>query len=135
MSPTAQLEQLKFAQSYVHEILLAPIYDIAIQTSVDPLKGLSERLGNQVFVKREDEQPVHSFKLRGAFNKLVSLSQEQLDLGVVAASAGNHAQGLALSAKTLGVVATIVMPETTPDIKVNAVRGHGANVVLKGKSR
>ncbi len=134
MSPTAQLEQLKFAQSYVHEILLAPIYDIAIQTSVDPLKGLSERLGNQVFVKREDEQPVHSFKLRGAFNKLVSLSQEQLDLGVVAASAGNHAQGLALSAKTLGVVATIVMPETTPDIKVNAVRGHGANVVLKGKS-
>jgi len=134
MSPSVQLEQLKLAQGYVHDILLAPIYDIAIQTSVDNLKSLSARLNNQVFVKREDEQPVHSFKLRGAFNKLVNLSKEQLELGVVAASAGNHAQGLALSAKTLGVNATIVMPETTPDIKVNAVRGHGANVLLRGKS-
>ena len=134
MSPSVQLEQLKLAQGYVHDILLAPVYDIAIQTSVDCLKNLSARLGNQVFVKREDEQPVHSFKLRGAFNKLINLSKEKIELGVVAASAGNHAQGLALSAKTLGVNATIVMPETTPDIKVNAVRGHGANVLLQGKS-
>lgn len=134
MSPTDQLNQLKIAQGYVRDILLAPIYDIAVQTSVDKLNSLSTRLGNTVFVKREDEQPVHSFKLRGAFNKLVGLPKEKQALGVVAASAGNHAQGLALSAKTLGVVATIVMPETTPDIKVNAVRGHGANVVLKGKS-
>lgn len=134
MSPTAQLEQLKIAQGYVRDILLAPIYDIAVQTSVDRLSIMSQKLENSVFVKREDEQPVHSFKLRGAFNKLVGLSDEKQKLGVVAASAGNHAQGLALSAKTLGVVATIVMPETTPDIKVNAVRGHGAHVVLKGKS-
>lgn len=134
MSPSAQLEQLKVAQSYVHDILLAPVYDIAIQSKVDRLKTLSARLGNDVFVKREDEQPVHSFKLRGAFNKLVNLPKEQQERGVVAASAGNHAQGLALSAKTLGVEATIVMPQTTPEIKVNAVRGHGANVVLHGKS-
>lgn len=134
MSPADQLNKLKTAQAFVHDILLAPIYDIAIQTSVSRLKSLSERLQNDVFVKREDEQPVHSFKLRGAYNKLANLSKEQLSCGVVAASAGNHAQGLALSAKTLGVNATIVMPETTPDIKVNAVRGHGANVVLVGKS-
>lgn len=134
MSPQEQLNQLKQAQKYVHDILLAPVYDIAIQTSVDRLKLMSDRLGNEVFVKREDEQPVHSFKLRGAYNKLASLSEHQLNKGVVAASAGNHAQGLALSAKSMGKVATIVMPETTPDIKVNAVRGHGANVVLHGKS-
>lgn len=134
MSPQEQLNQLKQAQKYVHDILLAPVYDIAIQTSVDRLKLMSERLGNDVFVKREDEQPVHSFKLRGAYNKLASLTQGQLNKGVVAASAGNHAQGLALSAKSMDKVATIVMPETTPEIKVNAVRGHGANVVLHGKS-
>lgn len=134
MSPQEQLNQLKQAQKYVHDILLAPVYDIAIQTSVDELNLLSSRLNNQVFVKREDEQPVHSFKLRGAYNKLSTLTPSQLDKGVVAASAGNHAQGLALSAKTMGIVATIVMPETTPEIKVNAVRNHGANVVLHGKS-
>ncbi|GHB70585.1 L-threonine dehydratase [Psychrosphaera saromensis] len=134
MSPTDQLNKLKIAQGFVHDILLAPIYDIAVQTNVDRLKSMSARLQNDVFVKREDEQPVHSFKLRGAYNKLAHLTQAQLDCGVVAASAGNHAQGLALSAKTLGVNATIVMPETTPEIKVNAVRGHGANVVLVGKS-
>lgn len=134
MSPQEQLNQLKQAQKYVHDILLAPVYDIAIQTSVDRLKLMSDRLNNDVFIKREDEQPVHSFKLRGAYNKLASLTQSQLDKGVVAASAGNHAQGLALSAKSMNKIATIVMPETTPDIKVNAVRGHGANVVLHGKS-
>lgn len=134
MSPQEQLNQLKQAQKYVHDILLAPVYDIAIQTSVDRLKLMSQRLGNDVYVKREDEQPVHSFKLRGAYNKLATLTPSQLESGVVAASAGNHAQGLALSAKSMNVVATIVMPETTPEIKVNAVRGHGANVVLHGKS-
>ncbi|NVK24668.1 MAG: threonine ammonia-lyase, biosynthetic [Gammaproteobacteria bacterium] len=134
MSPQEQLQQLQVAQSYVRDILLAPVYDIAIQTSVDRLKILSDRIGNHVFVKREDEQPVHSFKLRGAYNKLSTLNEAQLQLGVIAASAGNHAQGLALSAKTMGIVATIVMPETTPDIKVNAVKGHGAKVVLHGKS-
>ena len=107
MSPTDQLNKLKIAQGFVHDILLAPIYDIAVQTSVDRLKSLSTRLQNDVFVKREDEQPVHSFKLRGAYNKLANLTKSQLNCGVVAASAGNHAQGLALSAKTLGVNATI----------------------------
>ncbi|MDA8786327.1 threonine ammonia-lyase, biosynthetic [Porticoccaceae bacterium] len=119
---------------YVKKILDARIYDLAIETPVDAAPLLSHRLNNQVLLKREDLQPVFSFKLRGAYNKLRHLSDEQLAAGVIAASAGNHAQGLALAAKKMGVKATIVMPQTTPQIKVDAVRARGAKVVLIGDS-
>ena len=121
-------------QKYVKKILDARIYDLAIETPVDEAPLLSHRLNNNVLLKREDLQPVFSFKLRGAYNKLRHLSKEQLAAGVVAASAGNHAQGLALAAKKMGVKATIVMPQTTPQIKVDAVRARGAKVVLIGDS-
>ncbi|TNE80764.1 MAG: threonine ammonia-lyase, biosynthetic [Gammaproteobacteria bacterium] len=119
-------------QSYVKRILNARIYDLVVETPVDEAAQLSERLGNRVLLKREDLQPVFSFKLRGAYNKMLCLSEEQLQKGVVAASAGNHAQGLAMAAKKMGVKATIVMPSTTPQIKVNAVKARGARVVLHG---
>ena len=119
-------------QKYVEKILDARIYDLAIETPVDAAPLLSQRLNNEVLLKREDLQPVFSFKLRGAYNKLRHLSAEQLSAGVIAASAGNHAQGLALAAKKMGVKATIVMPKTTPQIKVDAVRARGAKVVLVG---
>ena len=121
-------------QKYVKKILDARIYDLAIETPIDAAPLLSHRLNNQVLLKREDLQPVFSFKLRGAYNKLRHLSDEQLAAGVIAASAGNHAQGLALAAKKMGVKATIVMPQTTPQIKVDAVRARGARVVLIGDS-
>jgi threonine dehydratase len=120
--------------NYVEKILDARIYDLAIETPVDHAPLLSHRLNNEVLLKREDLQPVFSFKLRGAYNKLRHLSAEQLEAGVIAASAGNHAQGLALAAKKMGVKATIVMPKTTPQIKVDAVRARGAKVVLVGDS-
>lgn len=119
-------------QNYVKKILDARIYDLAIESPVDHAPILSERLQNQVLLKREDLQPVFSFKLRGAYNKLRHLSDAQLAAGVIAASAGNHAQGLALAAQKMGVKATIVMPKTTPLIKVDAVRGWGAKVVMHG---
>ena len=121
-------------QKYVKKILDARIYDLAIETPIDVAPLLSHRLNNQVLLKREDLQPVFSFKLRGAYNELRHLSDEQLAAGVIAASAGNHAQGLALAAKKMGVKATIVMPQTTPQIKVDAVRARGARVVLIGDS-
>ncbi len=120
--------------NYVEKILDARIYDLAIETPVEAAPLLSHRLNNEVLLKREDLQPVFSFKLRGAYNKLRHLSAEQLEAGVIAASAGNHAQGLALAAKKMGVRATIVMPKTTPQIKVDAVRARGAKVVLVGDS-
>lgn len=119
---------------YLRRILLAPVYDVAIETELTPLTKLSARLNNTIYLKREDQQPVHSFKLRGAYNKLVSLTEQQCIHGVIAASAGNHAQGLALAASKLGIKATIVMPITTPDIKVDNVRRFGAEVRLIGKS-
>ena len=119
-------------QKYVKKILDARIYDLAVETPVDAAPLLSQRLNNEILLKREDLQPVFSFKLRGAYNKLRQLSKAQLEAGVIAASAGNHAQGLALAAQKMGVKATIVMPITTPKIKVDAVRGWGANVVLFG---
>lgn len=122
------------ALDYLRRILLAPVYDVAVETDLTPLSKLSARLGNQIFLKREDQQPVHSFKLRGAYNKLANLPEEQCIHGVIAASAGNHAQGLALAANKLGIKATIVMPITTPDIKVDNVRRFGADVRLVGKS-
>ncbi|KUE81246.1 threonine ammonia-lyase, biosynthetic [Aeromonas schubertii] len=122
------------AAEYLRKILLSPVYEAARITPLQPLKKLSERLGNQVALKREDLQPVHSFKLRGAYHKIATLSSEQKERGVIAASAGNHAQGVALSAARLGIRALIVMPTTTPDIKVDAVRRHGGNVLLHGNN-
>jgi threonine dehydratase len=121
-------------QNYIKKIQDAQIYDLVLKTPVDEAPLLSQRLNNKVLLKREDLQPVFSFKLRGAYNKLLNLSDQQLATGVVAASAGNHAQGLALAAKKLGISATIVMPRTTPRIKVDAVRSRGAEVVLIGDS-
>ena len=120
------------AAQYLKKILLAPVYEAAVETQLQPLNKLSTRLNNQILLKREDLQPVHSFKLRGAYNKLANLTPQQKQRGVIAASAGNHAQGVALSAKRMGLKATIVMPRTTPDIKVNSVRALGATIVLFG---
>lgn len=119
-------------QSYIKRILNARIYDLAIETPLDEAVLMSSRINNRVLLKREDLQPVFSFKIRGAYNKLLQLSQQELDGGVIAASAGNHAQGLALAAKHMGVKATIVMPRTTPAIKVDAVKRRGARVLLHG---
>ncbi len=119
---------------YLQKILTARVYDVAVETALEPAKGLSERLHNTVLFKREDQQPVHSFKLRGAYNKMAHLSAAQLKKGVICASAGNHAQGVALSAQRLGTRAVIVMPTTTPQVKVDAVRGFGGEVVLFGES-
>ena len=130
----ALLENQGLGLDYLRRILLAPVYDVAVETDLTPLNKLSARLNNQIYLKREDQQPVHSFKLRGAYNKLASLTEEQCIHGVVAASAGNHAQGLALAANKLGIKATIFMPITTPDIKVDNVRRFGGEVRLVGKS-
>ena len=120
--------------SYLQRILNAKVYDVAVETRLTPAKNLSKRLSNKVWLKREDEQPVFSFKLRGAYNKMVHLSPEQLAQGVICASAGNHAQGVALSAKKLGCRAVIVMPVTTPKVKIDAVMALGGEVVLHGDS-
>lgn len=120
------------SQRYIKKILDARVYDIAVETPLTNARLLSERFNNNIMLKREDLQPVFSFKIRGAYNKVFQLTEEEKAKGVVAASAGNHAQGLALSAQKLGIKATIVMPQTTPEIKVNSVRSRGAKVVLKG---
>lgn len=119
---------------YLKKVLLSRVYDVAVETPLEEAVNLSRRLGAHVFLKREDLQPVFSFKLRGAYNKMARLSQEELGRGVIAASAGNHAQGVALAAKKLGCEATIVMPVTTPAIKIGAVRRLGAQVALFGES-
>lgn len=121
-------------QSYVKKILRARVYDVAIESPLDEARSLSRRLKNKVLLKREDLQPVFSFKLRGAYNKIAHLSPEQQQKGVICASAGNHAQGVALAARELGIKGVIVMPQTTPDIKVNAVKSMGGQVVLAGDS-
>ena len=117
---------------YLQRILRARVYDVAVESPLDPAPNLSRRLGNQVLLKREDLQPVFSFKLRGAYNKMVSLSPAERQRGVIAASAGNHAQGVALAAQKLGCAAVIVMPVTTPEMKVRSVLARGAEVVLHG---
>ncbi len=119
---------------YLKKILNARVYDVAVETNLEVAPNLSARIGNTVLLKREDMQPVFSFKLRGAYNKMAQLTPEQLKKGVIAASAGNHAQGVALSAQKLGCKATIVMPSTTPQIKIDAVKNRGAKVVLFGDS-
>lgn len=124
-------------ESYTHyltRILTTSVYDVAVETPLEPARSLSARTQNNVLLKREDLQPVFSFKIRGAYNKMAKLSAEELSRGVITASAGNHAQGVALSAQRLGCKATIVMPTTTPKIKVDAVRNRGGDVVLSGTS-
>jgi threonine dehydratase len=121
-------------ETYIERILRARVYDVATETPLTLATSLSRRLGNRIYLKREDLQPVFSFKLRGAYNKLKHLPPEQLARGVIAASAGNHAQGVSLGAARLGIEATIVMPRTTPPIKVQAVRGYGGKAVLHGDS-
>ena len=127
--------QQREPHDYLRQILLAPVYDVAVNSDLVKLDKLSASLGNEIWLKREDQQPVKSFKLRGAYNKIAQLDEAQLKAGVVTASAGNHAQGVAFSASRKGIKATIVMPETTPDIKVEAVRNFGGahvDVVLHG---
>ena len=119
---------------YLKKILTARVYDVAVESALEPARSLSRRLHNTVLLKREDQPAVRSFKLRGAYNKMAHLTAEQLAKGVICASAGNHAQGVALSAHKLGTRAVIVMPTTTPQVKVDAVRGFGGEVVLHGDS-
>ena len=129
-SPLTQLTPA----DYLKRILNAKVYDVAKESALEPAKNLSRRLHNKVLLKREDQQAVFSFKLRGAYNKMAHLSPEQLKRGVICASAGNHAQGVALGAHRMGVRAVIVMPTTTPQVKVDAVKALGGEVVLFGDS-
>jgi threonine dehydratase len=124
----------RIAADYLQRVLTARVYDVARETTLDAARVLSKRLGNQVLLKREDQQPVFSFKLRGAYNKMVRLPPQALQRGVICASAGNHAQGVALAAKRLGCRAVVVMPVTTPRLKVDAVLALGAEVVMHGES-
>ena len=119
-------------EKYLKMILNSPVYDVAHETPLDRAPRLSDKLENNVFIKREDLQPVFSFKVRGAYNKIVQLSPSEKQRGVIAASAGNHAQGVALAAERLRIKATIVMPETTPEIKIDGVKKFGAKVILHG---
>ncbi len=130
----AILSESEETNHWLRSILTAPVYDVARHTPLERAPGLSNRLKNEIWLKREDLQPVFSFKLRGAYNRLRQLTDEQRKRGVVAVSAGNHAQGVAFSARELGIDATIVMPVTTPRIKIAAVEGYGARTVLHGDS-
>ena len=134
--PAAPLSprQRRVATEYLQRILTARVYDVARETALDPARNLSRRIGNTVLLKREDQQPVFSFKLRGAYNKMAQLTPEQRAAGVICASAGNHAQGVALAARRMGCRAVIVMPVTTPRLKVDAVQALGGEVVLHGDS-
>ena len=121
-------------ESMLRLILTSRVYDVARSTPLDEARRLSQRTGNQVLLKREDLQPIFTYKLRGAYNRMAHLTAGERARGVIAASAGNHAQGVAYSARHLGVSALIVMPRTTPAIKVDAVRELGADVELVGDS-
>lgn len=134
MSDEQSGSECQSGADYLRQILRAPIYEVASVTPLQDMPRLSERIHNQVQLKREDRQPVHSFKLRGAYNMVSSLDEQQKEAGVIAASAGNHAQGMALSGTKLGIKTIIVMPKTTPDIKVDAVRSFGGEVVLHGSN-
>ena len=119
---------------YLKKILTARVYDVAVESALEPAKNLSRRLHNKVLLKREDQQPVFSFKRRGAYNEMARLAPGQLQRGVICASAGNHAQGVAMSARKLGTRAVVVMPTTTPQLKIDAVQALGGEVVLAGDS-
>ncbi len=118
---------------YIEGIRDAAVYDVAIRSLLERATNLSRRLGNHIWLKREDLQPVFSFKLRGAYNRISALSDEEASRGVICSSAGNHAQGVALAARQRGIRAVIVMPVTTPSIKVDAVRRLGGDIVLFGE--
>lgn len=117
---------------YLRAVLTSKVYDVVEVTPLQKMEKLSERFNNQIYIKREDRQPVNSFKIRGAYAMIAGLNEQQKAAGVIAASAGNHAQGVALSVKKLGLNALIVMPQNTPSIKVDAVRGFGGEVLLHG---
>src|SRR3990167_6371453 len=121
-------------EDYLERILRARVYDVALESPLELAPALSRRLHNRLLLKREDLQPVFSFKLRGAYNKMVNLPRNKLARGLIAASAGNHAQGVALAAQKLGCRAVVVMPVTAPKIKVDAVAARGAQVILRGDS-
>lgn len=131
---TAEQKKRMTSPDYLKKILAARVYDVAEETPLERAESLSKRLGNNVWLKREDLQPVFSFKLRGAYNKIASLSPQALGAGVICASAGNHAQGVALAARRRGVTARIVMPLTTPRIKIEAVRELGGEILLHGET-
>ena len=133
-SPAALAFPPRTPADYLKKILTARVYDVAIESPLEIAPALSQRLGNTVLLKREDQQPVFSFKLRGAYNKMVNLSAAERAAGVICASAGNHAQGVALSAQKLGCRAVVVMPTTTPQLKIDAVKSRGAEVILQGDS-
>lgn len=122
------------SNDYLKRILNSKVYDVAVESPLDYAPQLSARTQNKVWLKREDTQEVFSFKLRGAYNKMANLSPTELKRGVIAASAGNHAQGVALSAQRLGCRAVIVMPTTTPRLKIDAVQSLGGEIVLEGES-
>ena len=132
--PLRRRRQRTSKMNYLTKILNATVYDVAVKTPLDEAAALSKKFGCRFLLKREDLQPVHSYKIRGAYNKMSQLPKSELDKGVICASAGNHAQGVALSAKKLGVKATIVMPVTTPEIKTSAGKAYGASIVLHGDS-
>lgn len=132
MAVSLPLPDAPCGAEYLRAVLRAPVYEVARVTPLQPMDKLSARLGNTIVVKREDRQPVHSFKLRGAYAMLAILTEAQKAHGVVTVSAGNHAQDVALSASKLGIKALIVMPVATADIKVDAVRGFGGEVLLHG---
>ncbi|WOP16285.1 threonine ammonia-lyase, biosynthetic [Ottowia sp. SB7-C50] len=133
-APAATAPTPLSATDYLKQVLTARVYDVAIESDLESARTLSRRLHNRIYLKREDQQPVFSFKLRGAYNKMAHLSPEQLKAGVICASAGNHAQGVALAAHKLSSRAVIVMPTTTPQVKVDAVKALGGEVVLAGDS-
>lgn len=132
MAASYVLPSVPTGAEYLKAVLCAPVYDVAQITPLQEMGKLSSRLNNAILVKREDRQPVHSFKIRGAHTMIASLNEKQRANGVIAASAGNHAQGVALSATGLGIRSIIVMPVTTPDIKIDAVRSFGGEVLLHG---
>ncbi len=126
------VDRNQLLDEYLRKSLLSKVYDVASETPLEFMPALSRKLGGELFLKREDTQPIFSFKIRGAYNKIANLAPQALEAGVIAASAGNHAQGVAFASKKLGIKATIVMPVTTPSIKVDSVRALGATVVLRG---
>ena len=134
VSPRSAVTPQQLLSEQVRRILAAPVYDLAIETPLQAAPALSASLNNQVLLKREDLQPTFSFKVRGAYTRLSRLSPAQRERGVITASAGNHAQGVALAAARLGLQATIVMPTTTPELKIAGVRSRGGEVVLHGES-
>lgn len=134
LPPAVPLPDFSSPEQLLRLILTSRVYDVAHETPLEPAARLSASLGNEILLKREDLQPVFSYKLRGAYNRIAHLSEAERRLGVIAASAGNHGQGVAFAARHLGIRALIVMPQTTPEIKVDAVRAMGAEVVLAGDS-